>query len=140
MYPIFSFFPKFDVGLDDSSSAAFFNYATTAMWDGPPPPVTIPRADGPGRGHKRPPPAIVCGDDGENFGTKILRKFSKIKNSKVACSVPAISPTGTPFPPVPAGREHVCHSATIADDGEGTLSQPSSPTCGKDGDNFEQKF
>ena len=61
-------FPEYDVGLDDSSSAAFFNYATTAMWNGPPPPVMIPRADGPEHGHEWPPPAIVCGNDEENFG------------------------------------------------------------------------
>ena len=74
-----SFFPEFDVGLDDSSLAVFFNYATTAMCNRPPPPVTIPRADGPGRGHERPPLAIVCGNNVENFETKHFKKIRKLK-------------------------------------------------------------
>jgi hypothetical protein len=73
----FPFFKKIDVDSDYGSSAAFVNYATTTMCGGTLPPATFTRADGPGRGHKRPPPAMVCGNDGENFETKIWGENSE---------------------------------------------------------------
>ena len=66
----FFIFSKSGVGSDYGSSAAFHNYATTAMHDGTPPPAAFPRADDPGRGHERPPPAIVSGKNGKNLRTK----------------------------------------------------------------------
>ena len=126
--PKFSFFQKFGVDSDHSSPAAFFNYATVAMCREPLLPIAFPRAGDPGRGHARPPPAIVCGTSDEILRTKISNISSKVETSKFACSMPAISPTGTPCPPVPAERGHVYHSAAIADHQEGTLSQPSRPT------------
>ena len=96
----FSFFPKFDVGLDYGSSAAFFNYATTAMCDGTPPPAAFPRADDPGRGHERPPPAIVCGKNGENLRTKFSKFFRKLKLRNLPAPCRPCPPRG-PLAPVP---------------------------------------
>ena len=60
-----SFPPKIEIGLENGSSAAFFNYVTTAMCDGHLAPTTFPCIDDPGRGHERPAPAIVFGKNGE---------------------------------------------------------------------------
>jgi hypothetical protein len=110
------------VGSDYGSSAAFINYATKAMHGGTPPPTAFPRADDPGRGHERPPPAIVCGNNEENLQTKFSNFFQKIKTSKSACSAPAMSPTGTPCPAL------VHLSDAIVNDGEGAPSPSSTPT------------
>ena len=99
MYPEIFISPEFDVSLDDSSSAAFFNYATTTMCNGTPPPVTIPHVDGPGRGHERPPPAIVCGKNGENFQTKILKLFQKLKVRNLPSPRRQCPPRGPLAPP-----------------------------------------
>ena len=70
-----SFFPKFDVGLDNGSSAAFFNYVTAAMCNGHLAPTTFSRDDDPRRGHERPPPAIVCGKNGKNLRQIFWKSF-----------------------------------------------------------------